>query len=292
MGKIEIHYQLNREGQKADLKAGGTGKADQVIDATDAAFHRDKLIELGEVTSDGDVKVYVESGKVRLGSKLRLVERLCGPYPYRTVESTPVYDVHPPSASGRGFSAPLSIEEAIENVESLAQRRAECQAQEQEARQQLEAETEGEYEAAKAKRQADRERDAQETQRRFREEKAERKRKQEEAEQEMHQWIDAHGSERLKLIRKHGLLEDSMNVYREERLQRDRPGWIFDHNWHDGNVDHLTPRNPSLETMQWADAVIEQYPDAELVFASYDEPVREMIMKDYYLGRLVVLRQE
>jgi hypothetical protein len=43
------------------------------------------------------------------------------------------------------------------------------------------------------------------------------------------EWIEEHGSERLKLAAKLGLLDKSDNVYREERLGAEKPGWKFEH---------------------------------------------------------------
>ncbi len=117
-------------------------------------------------------------------------------------------------------------------------------------------------------------------------------------------WAKEHGSERLKLIVEDGLFESSQGVYRDERLAAERPGWIWDDYWHRGQVEHLEPRNPSLNDLQWAREVRKTVPDAELIFAKLDpetdydeygeyyesgEKVREVVLRAEFLGRVIVL---
>lgn len=62
-------------------------------------------------------------------------------------------------------------------------------------------------------------------------EQASKERREKEAaakKQEMLDWIAAHGSERLKLAVKLGMLDNSMGIYRDERLAKERPGWQWD----------------------------------------------------------------
>jgi hypothetical protein len=60
-------------------------------------------------------------------------------------------------------------------------------------------------------------------------------------------WIAEHGSERLKKIAAMNLLDNSMSVYRDERLAAEMPGW----RWTDGESERsvLNPRESDLDAL-------------------------------------------
>lgn len=123
--------------------------------------------------------------------------------------------------------------------------------------------------------------------------------------EERDQWIREHGSERLNLILEDGMLDDSMAVYRDEMLRFHRPGWIWDNDWHDGDVEHNSIRNPTKEDLLWYRKVKESFPKCDLIYALlapdiddyYTETdkgealVKETILVDKFLGKRVVLRK-
>jgi hypothetical protein len=103
-------------------------------------------------------------------------------------------------------------------------------------------------------------------------------------------WCKEHGSERLRMIAEDGYIEDSLWVYREERLKKDRPGWIFDKDWMNNEVYYQGPRNPPLDALRWSREVKKDFPSAELCWARGDIEVKEYVMKDVFLSHDVVLR--
>jgi hypothetical protein len=68
------------------------------------------------------------------------------------------------------------------------------------------------------------------------------------AEAERLEWIERHGSPRLKKCVKHGF--DCASVYRDERLARERPGWRLDDGF-SGAWDDV--KNPSEGHLDWLD---------------------------------------
>ena len=62
---------------------------------------------------------------------------------------------------------------------------------------------------------------------------------------EIEAWIRERGSDRLRMILEEDLLDDSMAVYRDERLAVELPGWEWDA---DGANREI--RNPSMEALQ------------------------------------------
>ena len=58
-------------------------------------------------------------------------------------------------------------------------------------------------------------------------------------------WVREHGSERLRLIVEENLLDDSMAVYRDERLALELPGWEWDTDGANKDI-----RNPSIEALR------------------------------------------
>jgi len=108
------------------------------------------------------------------------------------------------------------------------------------------------------------------------------------------EWITAHGSERLKLIVDEGFLQDSLAVYRDERLEQERPGWIWDSSWYDGNVEYLGPRNPTLDALRALKSAKEAYGnEVELRYAKcsvYEGEANELVIMSAFLGKLAVLR--
>ncbi len=64
-------------------------------------------------------------------------------------------------------------------------------------------------------------------------------------------WIAAYGSERLRLALAHGLADQSLGVYRDERLAHELPGW----SWADRELEISDIHNPSLDALRTLAAV-------------------------------------
>jgi len=131
---------------------------------------------------------------------------------------------------------------------------------------------------------------------------AERERQKQEAADERRRWIEEHGSERLRRAATEGIEHGA--IYRDERLELERPGWI----WLDdvaGDVDEA--RNPPGEAFAVLDAarkvepqatlkyyrVIRHYTDAQLDEVADDpdfEPgdVTGYVAEAEFLGRTIV----
>lgn len=82
------------------------------------------------------------------------------------------------------------------------------------------------------------------------------------AKQEKAEWIEAHGSERLKLAQKHGY--QNQRLYATERAEYEYPGFNLDF---DDQLSWKTKVGPSLEALQ----LLEQYPEAKIVWVEVDE---------------------
>jgi len=76
-------------------------------------------------------------------------------------------------------------------------------------------------------------------------------------------WVRSHGSERLQRIERLGLLDQSDRVYRDERLEAERPGWRWMNDAEDELRDVL---NPSMETLDALEAARERDPNASLTY--------------------------
>lgn len=85
---------------------------------------------------------------------------------------------------------------------------------------------------------------------------------------ERERWIGEHGSERLRLAVKLGLLEKSDNVYREERRAHEKRGWLLENELPAGfRVQAI--HNPSLEGMRMLDVERQKDQTVELVYVSW-----------------------
>lgn len=119
---------------------------------------------------------------------------------------------------------------------------------------------------------------------------------------EIEAWIRYRGSDRLRMILDEDLLDDSMAVYRDERLAVELPGW----SWNEGGKGRYI-RNPSLSSIQaLRDArkdiggLVEDLKLGYLYFeGGWDEDFQEEIephgypvLRGSYLGRQVCRRIE
>jgi hypothetical protein len=121
-------------------------------------------------------------------------------------------------------------------------------------------------------------------------------------------WIAENGSPRLKMILEEGMIDGSLSVYRDERLAVERPDWIWDAAWHDNDVNHRDVRNPSEDDLLWYRATRGQFPECKMIYAflaaaqpedyyedDEDEStprVSEVVIKDRFLGKTIILRRE
>lgn len=81
------------------------------------------------------------------------------------------------------------------------------------------------------------------------------------AEREKAEWIESHGSNRLKRMIKEDI--ECEAVYRDERLEADRPGWEYSDNCR-GEYDD--PRNVPEDAFNLLDEARKTEPDAKLVY--------------------------
>lgn len=117
-----------------------------------------------------------------------------------------------------------------------------------------------------------------------------------EALEERARWIREHGSELLRQVLAEGLIDGSPKIYLRERLAAERPGWIWDFDWHAGNVEHHDPRYPGASAMEALRAARHDTgKECSLRFASWGErgdpeAVRELIVISKFLGDIIVMR--
>jgi hypothetical protein len=327
MPKITVTYFLTQEGQKQSLLEGGDGKEVQkyvVNDVEDPELIK-TIIELGQVDRDGNVSLVIgDSASFSGGRRVdivgweptlvncALVRDAPEEWDLPGWRETAYYDHYAP----RPIRAPIDFDvpmcltllvnfererrEAISDDAKTACADA-CADKNQspeivaafEA-----AEQRAEAALLKAKQQADQRREGE----------AERRQKIAAATTEREAWVREHGSEHLKTILDEGLLENSLAIYRDERLAKERPGWIWDNTWLDGEVELRDPRNPIPEDLTWLREVRQTVPNVQLRwahFGTYDDhydsyygaegevnPVREMVLTAEFLDRTIVLRRD
>lgn len=314
---VVIKYVLTEEGQRQSLLQGGTGKKVQKIRCPEELYP--KALPLAVIADDGEGLVNVGNFDFHPNDDRILGHPTTG---YEADETTGSYRASLEGYWDKHFSYPEYVAKYLHESEKFlvfdAPQEPEALLDAEQARQQkldeelatvmaeikrLNKDKEHLREEALAARdKAKKEYEEREKRRGVREEaeKERRKREKVEAEREREAWIREHGSERLKAILEEGFLENSMTVYREERLAVERPGWSFNP-WPD-DVDFLEPRNPSLERIRWLRKEREIAPDAELAFAKgdvvYDEDgywctqVREICLTAEFLGRTIVRRED
>lgn len=104
-------------------------------------------------------------------------------------------------------------------------------------------------------------------------------------------WIAEHGSQRLRLAAQADLLDECAAVYREERLQLDRPGWRLDSS---PGCDESEIYNPSEQDLAALIAARADYPDSQIDLcrvrpaeaSEYDDEW-DTALKSEYLDRLI-----
>lgn len=87
---------------------------------------------------------------------------------------------------------------------------------------------------------------------------------------ERSRWVDEFGSERLKLAKKLGLLKESDNIYREERRDREKRGWLLSNELPAG-FRTVPIHNPSLQALQQLEIALETDPEAALTWVQWKE---------------------
>lgn len=78
-------------------------------------------------------------------------------------------------------------------------------------------------------------------------------------------WIQAHGSERLRMCMEEGI--EYAAIYRDERLRHEAPDWVWDR-WDSDQLAYSEPRNPSLAALQMLREARGTFEDAELQYAT------------------------
>jgi len=85
-------------------------------------------------------------------------------------------------------------------------------------------------------------------------------------------WVEEFGSERLKLAKKLGLLHESDNVYREERRDREKNGWLLANEMPAG-FKAVPIHNPSLEALRALEEELEIDPDVTLTYVQWRDEI-------------------
>lgn len=85
-------------------------------------------------------------------------------------------------------------------------------------------------------------------------------------------WVDAYGSERLKLAKKLGLLGESDNIYREERRNLEKEGWMLP-NEMPVNFRTVAIHNPSMEALRALEHELKKDPDVTLTYVQWKEDI-------------------
>ncbi len=270
--RITIRLHLTEKGQRAHLLAGGDGCQVHEFQGSYGRAIAAELMEHATISPRGDVTVdggwvdampdnfagYVLTKKreERARAEAALLEtwrrQLAGGGDYGEPSRGKI-EGETAILSGAGFSRPLRLPLTPELATEIG---------EHEVAHQLWAE------ANRASEQRRKEREREE--KAAREQKAAAKAAAEEAYQKQRdEWIRVYGSERLQKILALGLIEDSHNVYRDERLAKDYPGWQVD----DATTEKEGEiRNPSLQALQLLEDTIKEFPDAYLVTVKSKDP--------------------
>jgi hypothetical protein len=96
------------------------------------------------------------------------------------------------------------------------------------------------------------------------------------------EWVQEHGSARLRKALEAKLLHSAMGVYRDERLAHERPsgGW----RWRPQDVELKAIVNPSEESLEALLVVRQQEGDADLW---YETSTRTPVITSWFLGRMI-----
>lgn len=114
---------------------------------------------------------------------------------------------------------------------------------------------------------------------------------------EQRTWITEHGSDRLRRILEHGLLETSQDVYLDERLAKERPGWTWATLTVDGTERDLLdlldgPRNVPTTALDLLDRARDIDRGAELRFLRAkvgDQEVAGHVATSIFLDRPTIM---
>ena len=107
------------------------------------------------------------------------------------------------------------------------------------------------------------------------------------AEQEITEWVQAHGSEHLRMLLSEGLLlPTGRTLYQNERLALERPGWDWGHNIHTGQPNEMAPSMKDLVRLKAARATVR---DAQLGYIIKHDYAFQTIIFARFLGRNIVL---
>jgi len=107
-------------------------------------------------------------------------------------------------------------------------------------------------------------------------------------------WIREHGSDRLKKALELGFADQSMGLYRNERLALEYEEswrWHWESNQDLKDAEHKEIRNPSIEALEAYEKLLadERIPDPELIYLQwYDSSTRYNVAAVYatVLGKL------
>jgi len=296
MGKVTVKYALSQEGQKTNLINGGDGKRYQEIEVKEGS-ELERVLKLARIDEDGNATLFVEVGpRVRIGDAIpELVNSFnCG-VKHKILKTHLDYHYisHPEGMKSEGFDTPQTVGQLLDVAESLVQIKDNHNKKVADLKAQYRKEVDAGWEEVEAAREAQREAE--------RKHEAERRQKQQDkekaAKKEILDWIEAHGSDRLRMIVAEGYLDASVAVYRDERLAFDRPGWQWDTKWLKGESEFQDVLNPSLEDLQWLRKVREglRKSDAEaspeLSYVNHED-FRGTVIHDWYLGRWAVLLKD
>jgi DNA-binding protein H-NS len=328
---FKLVYALSEKGQKKSFANGGDGKQIQEVDLEEANVLgdlRDKAVELGQIRADGSITVFVPTSdafrrngkggyeldyfnKTTMGWKVKEKRNIIGSWLCEA--SYPVYAAErveqdfridePIDYSSRettlaGIARLLDF--AMQTKIDLTEGKAKVAQQVKELNESPEVqaaikEAQAKVEAAKQAKEAAEKKLAAKAKARA----EEKEREQAQFVADAKQWIAENGSERLHLIVEHDFLDESLNVYRDERLAQERPGWQYWDKWCEKNLDEgcdpddvelRDVRNPSLDALR---ALSEEKKvhgdDVDMAFLYNDDyDVRQVVLTASFLGKDII----
>lgn len=313
MNNVTILYLLNQAGQQTSLKESSGESAGREVQGVECpADLYDLAFQLADVAPDG--KCWVKIGGDAIANEIpvpvwpvnfcRGAGAVEGPWEVTEHqhqigdETFTKYEAVPTMVDCVTFDAPITWDPHNQVVRIQEVLQTELQRREAIEKSRVTAEAEAERRNAEQAPKIQRARARVEQQEKAaaeqKEKEQEEKRRQEKAakaqmRQEAEQWIRQHGSARLQMILEEGFLADSWVVYREERLEKERPGWYYIHPLSAPFTLLGSPRAPSEAALLALCAAREKQPDVQL---RYHQLAHRLFLVDTFLGRTILCNVE
>jgi hypothetical protein len=98
------------------------------------------------------------------------------------------------------------------------------------------------------------------------------------------QGCSEHGSPRLRKALDLGLLDESNAVYRDERLEKEFPGW----RWETGDDEFQDIRNPSLKALEALETARMTIGEVYLYWLPSERPDKVAVLTSQILGKAAI----